>query len=166
MQQNEHSRMSDRIVFSSSNLANIQVGELRAKFSAAGDRILRYYIDVRHLSLDVHKELSAPELSILQNKVDTLMAQWDKKCEALLKKKDAAAGKELAEDMTNEAAARLNNIRNTLHHPLTVDDSVDWIILKDNRKFERKNRPWRFLAKIGVKRRFWPLLRGIFGQIG
>ena len=65
-------------------------GELRARFSAAGDRILRYYMDFRHLALDLHKDLSAPELSILQNKVDTLMAQWDKKYEAHLKKEDTA----------------------------------------------------------------------------
>jgi len=71
--------MPGEVNFHSSNLKNILAGEPRAKYSAAGDRILRYYIDFRHIELDLHKELSAPELSILQNKIDTLMAQWDKK---------------------------------------------------------------------------------------
>ena len=129
--------MTDKIVFSSPNLNNIQAGELRAKFSASGDRILRYYVDVRHLALDLHKEVSAPELSILQNKVDTLMAQWDKKFEAHVKKQDVAAGKGLAEDMTVEAELRRDRLSNILNHTLSVDDAVDWDVLKDQSKFKR-----------------------------
>ena len=98
--------MYDRINFTSNNLSNIQAGELRAKFSAAGDRIIRYYIDFRHLELDLHKELSAPELSILQNKVDTLMAQWDKKYETHTRKQDAAAGKATFVSLLGLDAAR------------------------------------------------------------
>lgn len=130
--------MNQQILFHSTNLENIQAGELRAKFSAAGDRILRYYVDVRHIALDLHKELSAPELSILQNKVDTLMAQWDKKYETHVKKQDVAAGKELAEDMTVEAELRRDGLRATLQHTLSIDDAVDWDVLKDHSKFERK----------------------------
>ena len=130
--------MFDRVNFTSNSLTNIQAGELRAKYSASGDRILRYYIDFRHLELDLHKELTATELSILQNKVDTLMAQWDKKYEAHTKKQDAAAGKELAEDLTLEAEARRNRLQSTLDHTLTIDDTVDWDVLKDHSKFERK----------------------------
>jgi len=133
--------MSDRINFVSNNLSNIQAGELRAKYSAAGDRVIRYYIDFRHLELDLHKEVSAPELSILQNKVDTLMAQWDKKYETHTKKQDAAAGKELAEDLTLEAEARRNRLQTTLQHTLDIDDTVDWDVLKDHSKFERKRFP-------------------------
>lgn len=133
--------MNDQILFRSTNLENIQAGELRAKYSAAGDRILRYYIDVRHTALALHKELSAPELSILQNKVDTLMAQWDKKYETHVKKQDAAAGKELAEDMTTEAEARRDRLKTTLRHTLSVDDAVDWDVLKDHSKFERTKYP-------------------------
>lgn len=133
--------MSDRINYTSNSLSNIQAGELRAKYSATGDRILRYYIDFRHLELNFHKELSAPELSILQNKVDTLMMQWDKKYEVHTKKQDAAAGKEMAEDLTVEAEARRNRLQNTLHHTLSIDDTVDWDVLKDHSKFERKSYP-------------------------
>ena len=133
--------MGNKITFSSSNLENIQAGELRAKYSAAGDRILRYYVDVRHTALDLHKELSAPELSILQNKVDTLMAQWDKKYAVHVKKQDTAAGKVLAEDMTAEAELRRDGLKNTLRHTLSVDDAVDWDVLKDHSKFKRKRYP-------------------------
>ena len=133
--------MRDTITFRSTNLENIQAGELRAKFSAAGDRILRYYMDFRHVALDLHKELSAPEISILQNKVDTLMAQWDKRYSALLKKQGEAAGKDAAEDMANEAQLRRDRLAQTLHLTLPVDDAVDWDVLKDHSKFERERYP-------------------------
>ena len=133
--------MRGQITLQSSNLENIQAGELRARFSAAGDRILRYYVDIRHTVLDLHKELSAPELSILQNKVDTLMAQWDKKYAEHIKKQDTAAGKELAENVTAEAELRRDRLKKTLHHTLSVDDSVNWDVLKDHSKFERKKYP-------------------------
>ncbi len=138
--------MSDRIHFESRSLSSIQTGELRAKYSAAGDRILRYYIDFRHLELDLHKELSAPELSILQNKVDTLMAQWDKKYDSHTKKQDTAAGKEMAEDLTLEAEARRNRLQTTLRHTLAIDDTVDWDVLKDHSKFEKKRYPKQLKA--------------------
>lgn len=133
--------MYEKISFSSNSLSNIQAGELCAKHSAAGDRVLRYYIDFRHLELDLHKELSAPELSILQNKVDTLMAQWDKKYEAHIQKQNVAAGKEVAEDLVHEAEATRNRIRTTLKHTLSVDDTVNWDVLKDHSEFERKYYP-------------------------
>ena len=160
--------MYDRINFTSNNLSNIQAGELRAKFSAAGDRIIRYYIDFRHLELDLHKELSAPELSILQNKVDTLMAQWDKKYETHTRKQDAAAGKELAEELTLEAEARRNRLQRTLHHTLSIGDKVDWDVLKDRSKFERKPFPTQ-LKTVSVNSSMPPPLRigffqTIFGQ--
>jgi len=128
--------MSDRITFRSTCIDHIKAGELRAKFSAAGDRVLRYYIDFRHVELGLHKELSAPELSILQNKVDTLMEQWDTKYEAHLAKKELAAGKELAEEMANAAEARRTKLRNTLSHTLEIDDTVDWEVLKDHSEFK------------------------------
>jgi restriction system protein len=127
--------MSERVTFQSVCLSSIKAGELRAKLSAAGDRILRYYIDFRHEELGLHKELSAPEISILQNKVDTLMLQWDAKYRAFLERQQLAAGKELAEDMANDAEAHRARLRNTLRHTLSIDDTVDWEVLKDHTKF-------------------------------
>ena len=75
-----------QISISSNNLSNLQIGELRAKWNAADTRILRYYIDLSHDELGLHKELSAPELDILQNKVNVLLSSWDKKHENFLVK--------------------------------------------------------------------------------
>lgn len=133
--------MRGKISFESNNIENIQAGDLCAKFNASGTRVLRYYIDFRHLALNLHKEVSAPELSILQNKVDTLMAQWDKQYDAHIKKQDASIGKELAEEMTADAALRRDRLKNTLRHTLTIDDAVNWDVLKDHSKFQRQKYP-------------------------
>lgn len=142
--------MYERINYQSNSLSSIVAGELRAKYSAAGDRILRYYIDFRHLDLDLHKEVSAPELSILQNKVDTLMAQWDRKYEAFAKKRDATTGKELAEEQMIDAEERRRGLRRTLEHKLNVDDTVDWDVLKDHTAYQRDKFP-ETLKKLSLK---------------
>ena len=69
------------------------------------------------------------------------MAQWDKKYEAYLKKEEAASGKEIADQMSTDAAVRRDRLNNTLRHTLSVDDTVDWNVLKDSSKFEREEYP-------------------------
>lgn len=129
--------MQVEINYNSSNIKNIKAGDLRLKLSAAEDRVLRYYIDFRHTVLDLHKEVSAPELEILQNKVDTLMDVWDKKFEIYKKKANVTAGKESADDMTVEAEGKRNRLQNILHHTLNIDDAVDWDVLKDHSRFKK-----------------------------
>ncbi|MBY0306844.1 MAG: hypothetical protein K2W86_17050 [Sphingomonas sp.] len=88
------------IIIHSNNLGNLAIGELNVKWSARGDRILRYYIDVRHKKLNLHKEVSAPEIFILQSKMDALMASWDEKYEHFTKRQNLLSGHAAAEDIT------------------------------------------------------------------
>lgn len=124
------------ITIHSTNLENLVVGELNVKWSARGDRILRYYIDVRHKQLNVHKEVSAPEIFILQSKMDALMASWDEKFEQLTKKKNVVAGHAAAEEMTADAIHKLDGLDKILQHTLNVDDRIDWEELKDKSKYD------------------------------
>ncbi len=123
------------IQFRSTNLWNIAVGELIAKFSADGSRILRYYIDFRHKVLNLHKDLSAPEISILQSKVDAVMAQWDRKHAEFEEKSLIAYGKDSAVLATIEAEEKLAGLLRVLAHTLRVDDKIDWNSLKDHSTF-------------------------------
>lgn len=116
----------------SSNLENIVVGSLVAKWSARGDRILRYYIDFRHTKLNLHRELSAPEIFILQSKVDALMASWDEKYAQYESQCQVQAGKESADDMCAQAEQRLGALNRILSATLAVDDTVNWESLKDH----------------------------------
>ncbi len=122
------------ITWKSRYLSEIKAGKLSTKVSAKGDRILRYYIDFHHTGLNAHKEVSAPELPILQNKVNALMASWDAKRDALLKKEKIQAGKESAEQLTVDALEKLENVDNFLLHTLSINDAIDWSTLRDHSK--------------------------------
>lgn len=125
----------EQVKVRTANLKSITVGKLQAKFSADGTRILRYFIDFWHNDLDLHKELSAPEIYLLQGKVDALMASWDKKLAEHRKRSAVTAGKDAADQMTIEATARLEALSSILAHTIKVDDRVDWEALKDHSAF-------------------------------
>ena len=124
------------ITIRSNNLDNIIVGELNVKWSARRDSILRYYVDVRHKKLNLHKEVSAPEIFILQSKMDALMASWDERYEQFNLKQNVLAGHSTAEDMTADAIKRLDSLGTILSHTLNIDDRVDWDSLKDKRSYQ------------------------------
>lgn len=124
------------VTIHSTNLANIAVGSLQTKWSARGDRILRYYIDVRHKKLNLHKEVSAPEIFILQSKLDALIASWDEKYESYQKRQSLLSGQAAADELTTEATLRLESLTRILKHTTLVDDRIDWETLKDRSAYE------------------------------
>ena len=104
--------------------------------NAAGTRILRYHIEITHKALDLHKELSAPEIEILQNKINVLIANWDKRYEAYLTRKARSDGKKRAAELTQEADTRRVQLQAILAHTLKIDDAVDWNVLKSSERFD------------------------------
>lgn len=130
-------RMAD-ITVQSTNLENIVVGELMARWNSAGTRILRYHIDFRHKKLNVHRELSAPELFILQSKVDALVAAWDEKYSQYQLRNLLSTGKETADELTIQALSRLESLTRVLASTLAVNDRVDWENLKDQSVFRNE----------------------------
>jgi restriction system protein len=112
------------------------VGSLQTKWSARGDRILRYYIDVRHKKLNLHKEVSAPEIFILQSKLDALIASWDDKYEGYLKRQSMLSGQAAADELTTEATLRLESLTRILKHTTLIDDRIDWETLKDRSAYQ------------------------------
>jgi restriction system protein len=125
-----------RVTIQSNNLENIAVGSLETKWSARGDRILRYYVDVRHKKLNLHKEVSAPEIFILQSKLDALIASWDEKYEAYLKRQSQLSGQAAADELTTEAMLRLESLARILVRTTLVDDKIDWESLKDRTAYD------------------------------
>lgn len=123
------------VTIRSNNLDNIDIGSLNVKWSARGDRILRYYVDVQHKKLNIHREVSAPELFILQNKLDALMAAWDEKFDAYSTRQTMLSGQNAADELTAEAEIKLGSLDRILAHTLQIDDKVDWESLKDKSVF-------------------------------
>jgi HJR/Mrr/RecB family endonuclease len=123
------------IEIKSANIDNISPGRLNVKYSASGERILRYYIDVTHNKLHLHKELSAPELSILKTKMDILMSTWDKKWSEQQVINKLSKGSELAKQLSLDAVSNIEGLSNILAHTLKVNDAVNWDSLKDYSKY-------------------------------
>jgi restriction system protein len=107
-------------------------------------KITGYRIELWHTKLNEHRLLRAPDPNVLQNKVNTLLAQWDEKWKRVSAKLDALSsrekGREQAEDATTEAQAALQEAENILGSALDVDDAVDWDALEDYSEFKAFDR--------------------------
>lgn len=125
-----------QIQYRSKYLSHIQAGEIGTRLSANGLRVLGYNIHFQHKLINVHKDLSAPELFLLQHKVDMLMAQWDVKCDDFVRRSKVAAGQDAADEQTIEANASLERLSSILTNTLKRDDRVNWDALKDHSKFQ------------------------------
>jgi restriction system protein len=119
-------------------LDEIKIGRLEATYSADGSRVLRYSIDFVHKGLNLHKLLSAPELFVLQNKVDALIAAWDEKYDKAVRLSQVHSQKAQADQASIDAAEALENIRKILLTGLETARPIDWDQLKDNRRFDKQ----------------------------
>jgi restriction system protein len=116
----------------------IKIGRLEATHSVDGSRILRYSIDFIHKGLNLHKALSAPELFVLQNKVDALIAQWDEKYDKAVRLNQVYSQKAKADQASSDAAEAIENIQNILLSGLETAAAIDWDSLKDKRRFNKQ----------------------------
>ena len=125
----------------------ITLGEVQACWNVSGTRILKYTIEMYHEGLREHKHISALEVDILENKANLQMRKWLEKWERLeLKRKifeEKEANIEEAKSKTEEAKKALEEIENLLLYTLSIDDTVDWGLLKKRDKFpeEKPSKP-------------------------
>ncbi len=90
----------------------IELGQAQANYNAAGTRILKYTVEMYHNGLNEHKLISAPDLDMLQNKVNLQGQKWIDKWEILESKRKAKEDKEAnidnASQRNQEAKEALN----------------------------------------------------------
>ena len=116
----------------------IKIGEAQAHWNVSGTRILKYTVEMYHKGLKEHKLISAPELDILENKATLQAHKWIEKWENLEEKE--AKTKE-AKIRTEEARKNLEEIENLLLHTLSIDNTINWELLKKRDKFPKKTPP-------------------------
>ena len=128
-------------------MENFEVGQASAHYNANGTRVLRYSVEVKHNGLNEYKILSAPDLSMLQHKVNSQVDKWEEKWEKLTEKKEKelklSASIEEAQNRTTEAQQALIVIDNLLKHTLDIDDAIDWEAIKNKAKYsiEKPKKP-------------------------
>ena len=103
----------------------------------------RYIAEIRHLGLGTYRILKDMDSFILDNKVEAQFKKWDDQWDRIVSKNKTQADKEanlnIAEERTREAQNIQRQIEDLLIHTLSIDDTIDWIVLKDKKKFTVPN---------------------------
>ena len=127
----------------------LEVGKAQAHYNVAGTRILKYSVEMYHKGLKEHKIVSAPEIDMLENKVNMQAEKWVDKWKKLEAKRKLANEKKVnieeAARRTEECISDIEQIENILIHTLSIDDSVDWESLKKKNTFpeEKPRKPYK-----------------------
>lgn len=108
-----------------------------------------YYIDIRHEGLKKFRRVKGTDHVVVEEtaekQLETWEAQWQRNLEAEAKRADREkaaqenqAKKDLAVERSREAEEEIVAVESILAHTLTVDDSIDWDVLKRHEPFEEQ----------------------------
>lgn len=107
---------------------------------------VRYQIEISHDQLHKYQVMRSDDQHVLIQKAQLKMNQWDemwnkrviaeqKRAEREEKAETIERKKKLAEKRTLDAQNILNSMDNILNHTLSVDDTIKWDLLKNNKNF-------------------------------
>ncbi len=120
----------------------IKIGEAQAHWNVSGTRILKYSVEMYHEGLKEHKLISAPEDDILENKANLQTTKWIEKWDKHEEKRKISERREAnieeAKKRSDDAKKDLEKIENLLTHTLSIDDTVNWELLKKKNSFPEK----------------------------
>lgn len=157
------------INFTSRHRNTLKFGDVEARYSANYSRILRYTLDIWQTELELHKQVSAPELYLLEIKVAELVARWDRMVDEARRKSRLAASKESCDAMSIEASAKLDGLHRILAKTLSINDRVEWDRLKSDATYIEaqtftKQKPiaptLKLPSYIGPQISFWDVIFG------
>ena len=111
-----------------------EIGDVQPKYTSTG-RQSGWIVQVYHKGLDEVRHLSAKEGYVLEGKVNNLIGQLNAKWERKEKALNKAVNAQDAEERTVEAQQELKLMESLLAHTLSVDDTVDWNSLKNNKPY-------------------------------
>jgi len=130
----------------------IDASAITEHWSANDMRILKYTQELSFPELNEFKLISAPDIDILEQKVDVQLAKWKDKFTKIIMKRQAIEEKEAnieeTEKQTREAKEEQTKIDNLLIHTLSIDDTVDWEQLKKHNKFDEENPKLKLEAEL------------------
>lgn len=113
---------------------HVQIGRAQGHYSARGDRILKYSLEIYHSGLKEHKLVTAPELHMVETKAELQIAKWEAQWRQIEEKRELrekkAADAQEAERQTAEAQERLEELEGVLKYTLNINDAIDWESLK------------------------------------
>ncbi|MEI8142086.1 MAG: restriction endonuclease [Chitinophagia bacterium] len=112
---------------------------------------VKYTAEIIHNQLHEHKTFSSYDSYILENKINEYVAKLKIKYKSFLEKRKIEEEKQTvqnniikAQELTKEAIAYNDSVKNILKHTLNINDAVDWDKLYDKTEFLESN-PNKFL---------------------
>lgn len=125
----------------------------------------RYQIEIWHDELGKYQLIRGDSRYVVQQKAQMKINQWNemwqkkqiaaqKQLEREKKAHDIKQKKVLAEDMTVKAQEILDSMNEILNHTLSIDDAINWELLKDKTYFQ-ESKPKK--PKLPEKPAFKPL---------
>jgi restriction system protein len=112
---------------------------------------VKYTAEIIHNQLHEHKTFSSYDSYILENKINEYVAKLKIKYKSFLDKRKVEEEKQTvqnnilkAQELTKEAIAYNDTVKNILNHTLNINDAVDWDRLYDKTEFLESN-PNKFL---------------------
>ena len=125
-------------------MSNINKGEHEFNESYEYDSKFkkRYVAEIRHSGLGKYRIMKDKDSYILRNKVNAQFNIWDAQWSKTLTKNKSEADKEAslntATERSNEAQEKQKAIENILQHSLSINNSIDWEVLRDKSKFKEQ----------------------------
>ena len=107
-----------------------------------------WQIEIRHDGLNKYRIIRGKDKYVVEQKAAVQRTVWDEMWQRKLEKeqklfekeqkiKGRQAKNQSAIEQTREATEAIKEIENVLKHTLTIDDRVDWEVLKDKSKFPK-----------------------------
>ncbi len=124
-----------------------------------------WVIEVTHPELNKYRRITGSDRYVVEQKARAQQATWDdmwrrhqeaesKRAAREATARDKASKKEMAADKTEAAEREIENLRNTLQHTLTIDDTIDWDSLLDRSEFTE---PEPAAPSLTTARWCWPI---------
>jgi restriction system protein len=118
--------------------------QVRVSYTKSGLR--RYSVEVRHRELNKFQVITGDNEYVVEQKARVKMADWDemwargqeaeqKRIERERQARDIEQKKQLAQIRTIEAQQALAELEQTLAHTLPIDDTINWMSLKDTSEY-------------------------------
>lgn len=111
----------------------------------------KYIAEITHKGLNEYKILSSDDSRVLRNKVKSHVLKLEDKWNRIVHKENTIKSKEEiqkeADNLTKEAVSALKEIDNILLYTLSIDDKVNWELLKDKSEFNVQS-PEKTLDKL------------------
>ncbi len=123
----------------------LQIGEAQAYWNVSRTKVLKYTVEMFHKGLNDHKIISAPDVSMLQNKANLQAKKWADIWDSIETRRKNSDMKEAsiekAFSLTQEAESAVAAMDNLLFQTLNINDAVDWEKLKKYDNFSKKMPP-------------------------